>query len=76
MKEIGYKGRMVYEMCEVPDRGGSIENLYRTAKIFPEKDESFRLKQLEPPTEKVRMVLVTNTYNGVDDQFALAYAFL
>lgn len=46
------------------------------AQNFPELGETFRLKQLEPPTGKVRMVLDTDTYNEVDDQFALAYAFL
>jgi sugar phosphate isomerase/epimerase len=34
MKEIGYQGWVVYEMCEVLDGGGSIENLDKTAKIF------------------------------------------
>ncbi len=34
LKEIGYRGWIVYEMCEVLDGGGSIENLDRTAKIF------------------------------------------
>jgi sugar phosphate isomerase/epimerase len=34
LKEIGYQGWIVYEMCEVLDGGGSIENLDRTAKIF------------------------------------------
>ncbi len=47
-----------------------------TAQNFPELKESFRLKQLDPPTGKVRMVIDTDTYNEVDDQFALAYAFL
>lgn len=46
------------------------------AQTFPTLDEGFRLKQLEPPTGKVRMVLDTDTYNEVDDQFALAYALL
>jgi inosine-uridine nucleoside N-ribohydrolase len=46
------------------------------AQSYPKLDEAFRLKQLEPPTCKVRMVLDTDTYNEVDDQFALAYAFL
>jgi purine nucleosidase len=32
------------------------------------------LKKLAHPREKVRMVLDTDTYNEVDDQFALAYA--
>lgn len=34
MKEIGYQGWVVYEMCEVLDGGGFIENLDKTAKIF------------------------------------------
>jgi purine nucleosidase len=46
------------------------------AQNFPKLDETFRLKQLEAPTGKVRMVLDTDTYNEVDDQFALAYAYL
>ncbi len=32
------------------------------------------LKRLEHPGKKVKMVLDTDTYNEVDDQFALAYA--
>lgn len=32
------------------------------------------LKKLAPPKGRVRMVLDTDTYNEVDDQFALAYA--
>lgn len=43
---------------------------------FPKPDEAFRIKQLQPPSGKVRMVLDTDTYNEVDDQFALAYAYL
>lgn len=43
---------------------------------FPRLNETFRLNQLKPPTGKVRMVLDTDTYNEVDDQFALAYAYL
>jgi len=34
LKEIGYQGYLVYEMCEVLDGGGSIDNLDKTAKIF------------------------------------------
>lgn len=43
---------------------------------FPKLDESFRLKKLESPKGKVRMVLDTDTYNEIDDQFALTYAYL
>ena len=46
------------------------------AQNFPKLDESFRLKRLEPPKGIVRMVLDTDTYNEIDDQFALAYAYL
>ncbi len=47
-----------------------------SAQTFPRLSESFRLNQLQPPTGKVRMILDTDTYNEVDDQFALAYALL
>jgi purine nucleosidase len=46
------------------------------AQNFPKLEESFRLKRLEPPKGKVRMVLDTDTYNEIDDQFALTYAYL
>lgn len=50
--------------------------LFSTGQNFPKLEEAFRLKQLTPPSGKVRMVLDTDTYNEVDDQFALAYAYL
>lgn len=34
------------------------------------------LERLRPPQGKVRMVLDTDTYNEIDDQFALVYALL
>ena len=34
LKEIGYQGYIAYEMCEVLDGGGEIENLDKTAKAF------------------------------------------
>ena len=34
LEEIGYQGWIVYEMCEVLEGGGSIENLDKTARIF------------------------------------------
>lgn len=46
------------------------------AQDFPKMEESSRLKKLEPPKGKVRMVLDTDTYNEIDDQFALSYAYL
>jgi len=46
------------------------------AQDFPNLSETFRLKQLGPPTGTIRMVLDTDTNNEVDDQFALAYTVL
>ncbi len=43
---------------------------------FPTMPESKRLELLEPPGGRVRMVLDTDTYNEIDDQFALVYALL
>ena len=34
------------------------------------------LKQLQRPVGKVKMVLDTDAYNEIDDQFAIAYALL
>ena len=34
LREIGYQGYIVYEMCEVLDGGGSIANLDKTAREF------------------------------------------
>ncbi len=42
LKEIGYQGYLVYEMCEVLDGGGSITNLDITAKKFLEYVKRFR----------------------------------
>ena len=41
LKEIGYQGYIAYEMCEVLDGGGDIENLDRTAKNFLEYVKDF-----------------------------------
>ena len=43
---------------------------------FPKLTEAERLDRLAPPSGKVRMVLDTDTYNEVDDQFAVAHALL
>ena len=43
---------------------------------FPKLDEAFRICRLTPPRRKARMVLDTDTYNEIDDQFALTYALL
>jgi inosine-uridine nucleoside N-ribohydrolase len=46
------------------------------AQNYPKMEETDRIKKLTPPTGKIKMVLDTDTYNEVDDQFALAYALL
>ena len=38
--------------------------------------ESARLKLLAPPVGRVRVVLDTDTYNEIDDQFALVQLLL
>ena len=43
---------------------------------FPTLSESKRLEMLQPPTGHVRMVLDTDTYNEIDDQFAVVHALL
>jgi inosine-uridine nucleoside N-ribohydrolase len=53
-----------------------ITSLPSGAQNFPKIDESDRLKRLDSPKGKVRMVLDTDTYNEIDDQFALTYAYL
>ncbi len=44
--------------------------------MFPEISESTRIALLEPPTGPTSIVVDTDTYNEIDDQFALAYALL
>lgn len=41
LKEIGYQGYIAYEMCEVLDGGGDVENLDRTATKFLEYVKKF-----------------------------------
>ncbi|MCP4419120.1 MAG: nucleoside hydrolase [Chloroflexi bacterium] len=43
---------------------------------FPKISNSIRLERLQPPKGKVMMVIDTDTYNEIDDQFALVYALL
>ena len=41
---------------------------------WPKMDEKTRMERLEIRSGRVDMVLDTDTYNEVDDQFAIAYA--
>ena len=43
---------------------------------FPKLSEETRLARLRHPGRRLRMVLDTDTYNEIDDQFALTYALL
>ena len=43
---------------------------------FPPLDPQRLLSRLEPPAAPARMVLDTDTYNEIDDQFAVVYALL
>ena len=44
--------------------------------VFPKLDDDLRLARLRPPDGPAAMVLDTDTYNEIDDQFALVYALL
>lgn len=47
------------------------------AQKFPPLSESQRIRMLQPPTKRpLPMVLDTDTYNEIDDQFAVVYALL
>ena len=41
---------------------------------FPKLSEAERMARMRPPEGVIRMVLDTDTYNEVDDQFALVHA--
>ena len=43
---------------------------------FPNIPNDVMLKRLKPPTGGVSLVLDTDTYNEIDDQFAVIYALL
>ncbi len=42
LKEIGYQGYIAYEMCEVLEGGGSVENLDRSARTFLDYVKQFK----------------------------------
>jgi sugar phosphate isomerase/epimerase len=50
LREIGYQGWIVYEMCEVLEGGGSMENLDYTAKKFLEYMKNY--KWADKPLDK------------------------
>ncbi len=44
--------------------------------VYPQLSEAFRLQRLQPHVGKVKVVLDTDTFNEIDDQFAIVYALL
>jgi purine nucleosidase len=44
--------------------------------VYPEIAEADRVRLLTPPTGKTEVVLDTDTFNEIDDQFALTHALL
>ena len=42
---------------------------------FSQLTDAFRIQRLQPTEGKTRIVIDTDTYNEIDDQFAIAYAF-
>ncbi|MDZ7336683.1 MAG: nucleoside hydrolase, partial [candidate division KSB1 bacterium] len=43
---------------------------------FPIISESLRLERLQSPQGKIKIVIDSDTYNEIDDQFAIVYALL
>lgn len=43
---------------------------------YPTIGESVRLDRLQPPSGKIRLVIDTDAFNEIDDQFAVVYALL
>jgi purine nucleosidase len=41
---------------------------------YPVLSQEKRLQRLSPPNRKIRMILDTDTFNEIDDQFAVVYA--
>ncbi|MDP6116689.1 MAG: nucleoside hydrolase [Planctomycetota bacterium] len=44
--------------------------------MFPKLTDSQRFEALNPPEGKISMILDTDTYNEIDDQFAVVYSIL
>lgn len=44
--------------------------------VYPKLSEETRVRKLTPPVGPIRMVMDTDTFNEIDDQFAVIYALL
>lgn len=47
-----------------------------TGIVYPKLSEETRVRKLAPPAGPIRMVMDTDTFNEIDDQFAVIYALL
>ena len=57
--------------------GGLLAPATTPAQEFPRIPDGQRIQRLQPPADRpVRMVLDTDTYNEIDDQFAVVYALI
>ncbi|WP_339706480.1 nucleoside hydrolase [uncultured Kriegella sp.] len=50
--------------------------VYGYSQNIPKLSETFRLQRLAPSKGKINVVIDTDTYNEIDDQFAVVYALL
>ena len=53
-----------------------ILNMSAFSQDYPQLSMETRLQRLQPPEGKLNVVIDTDTYNEVDDQFAVVYALL
>ena len=44
--------------------------------VFPKISEDQRVRRLQPPSGRINMVLDTDAFNEIDDQFAIVYTLL
>jgi purine nucleosidase len=58
------------EECKLPKKALSEEV------VFPKLSEDMLVKRLAHPSGRVRMILDTDTFNEIDDQFAVVYSLL
>ena len=75
-KRIRLDNRVTHDTVRATSLPSSIQALITMSTQFPKLTESQRIARLEPPAGKVRIVLDTDTYNEIDDQFAVVQALL
>jgi len=70
LRKIGYRGYIAYEMCEVLEGGGSIENLDRTARKFLDYVRKFERSNASAPAVPVRLRLKPTRPNNLGRRIA------